>query len=46
MFSLFGGAISWMSKKQTVEALSTTEAKYMASTDIGKEVVWLHILCS
>eukprot|EP00253_Pinus_taeda_P007712 PITA_07712 len=26
MFNLFGGAVSWMSKKQSVVALSTTEA--------------------
>eukprot|EP00253_Pinus_taeda_P029824 PITA_29824 len=31
MFNLFGGAVSWMSKKQSVAALSTTEAEYMAS---------------
>ena len=27
VFNLFGGAISWMSKKQVVVALSTTKAK-------------------
>ena len=26
VFNLFGGAVSWMSKKQSVVALSTTEA--------------------
>ena len=46
VFSLFGGAISWMSKKQDVVALSTTEAEYMAATHASKEVVWLQRLCS
>eukprot|EP00253_Pinus_taeda_P025131 PITA_25131 len=50
VFNLFGGAvswmISWMSKKQSVVALSTTEAEYMAATHACKEVVWLQILCS
>ena len=46
VFNLFGGAVSWMSKKQSVVALSTTEAEYMAATHASKEVVWLHRLCS
>ena len=41
VFSLFGGAVSWMSKRQSVVALSTTEAKYMATTHASKEAVWL-----
>ena len=39
MFNLFGGAVSWMSKKQSVVALSTIEAEYMASTHASKEAV-------
>ena len=46
MFNLFGGAISWMSKKQSVVALSTIEAEYMAATHASKEAVWLQRLCS
>jgi hypothetical protein len=46
VFNLFGGAISWMRKRQPVVALSTTEAEYMASTHVSKEAVWLQILCS
>ena len=41
VFNLFGGAVSWMSKKQYVVALSTTEAEYMAATHASKEAVWL-----
>eukprot|EP00253_Pinus_taeda_P034263 PITA_34263 len=41
VFNLFGGAVSWMSKKQSVVALSTTEAEYMAATHASKEEVWL-----
>ena len=46
VFRLFGGAVSWMSKRQSVVALSTTEAEYMASTHASKEAVWLQRLCS
>eukprot|EP00253_Pinus_taeda_P013916 PITA_13916 len=46
VFNLFGGAVSWMSKKQFVVALSTTEAEYMAATHASKEAVWLQRLCS
>eukprot|EP00253_Pinus_taeda_P004725 PITA_04725 len=41
VFKLLGGAVSWMSKKQSVVALSTTEAEYMAATHASKEAVWL-----
>jgi ribonuclease HI len=46
VFNLFGGAISWMNKRQAVVALSTIEVEYMAATHASKEVVWLQILCS
>jgi len=35
-----------MSKKQSVVALSTIEAEYMAATHASKEEVWLQRLCS
>jgi len=46
VFNLFGGVVSWMSKKQSIVALSTTEAEYMAATHASKEAVWLQRLCS
>ena len=46
VFSLFGGAVSWMSKRQSIVALSTTEPKYMAASHASKEEVWLQIFCS
>ena len=46
VFNLFEGAVKWMSKKQSIVALSTTEAEYMATTHASKEAVWLQRLCS
>jgi hypothetical protein len=46
VFNLFGGAISWMRKRQFVVALSTTKVEYMAYTHARKEAIWLQILCS
>lgn len=44
VFTLAGGAVSWVSKLQTVVALSTTEAEYMAATQACKEAVWIQRL--
>jgi hypothetical protein len=41
VFTLASGAISWMSKLQRIASLSTTEAKYIASSHACKEAVWL-----
>ena len=46
VFILFGGEISWMSKRQFVVALSTIEAEYMVATHAIKEEVWLQRFCS
>ena len=46
VFNLFGGAVIWISKKQSVLALSTVEVEYMAATHVSKDVVWLQRLCS
>jgi ATP-binding cassette subfamily B (MDR/TAP) protein 1 len=41
VFIIAGGAVSWVSKLQTVVALSTTEAEYMAATQACKEAIWM-----
>eukprot|EP00253_Pinus_taeda_P016645 PITA_16645 len=41
VFTLVGGAISWMSKLQNIVALSTTEAEYIAASHACKEAIWL-----
>jgi hypothetical protein len=43
---MFGGEINWMSKRQVVIALSTTEVEYMEATHGSKEAIWLQRLCS
>jgi hypothetical protein len=44
IFNVGSGAISWSSKQQSVVALSTCEAKYMAQTQATKEATWLRCL--
>eukprot|EP00731_Ephydatia_muelleri_P012155 Em0006g1049a len=46
LFVMSGGTISWLSKKQPVVALSTTEAEYVALGAATQEVVWLRRLLS
>eukprot|EP00253_Pinus_taeda_P034074 PITA_34074 len=46
VFNLFGGSINWMSKKQSVVALSTIEVEYMVATHASKEAIWLQRLYS
>ncbi|KAL7129290.1 hypothetical protein ABFS83_13G056000 [Erythranthe nasuta] len=41
VFTLFGTAVSWKSNLQSVVALSTTEAEYMAVTEAVKEAIWM-----
>ena len=43
---LNGGAISWSSKKQSVVALSSTEAEYIGITHAAKEAIWIRHLLS
>jgi hypothetical protein len=38
--------ISWQSKKQTPTSLSLTEAKYVAMSDLVKELLWLRMIVS
>ncbi|KAE8670544.1 hypothetical protein F3Y22_tig00112127pilonHSYRG00101 [Hibiscus syriacus] len=44
LFKVAGGAVSWVSKLQSVVATSTTEAKYVAATQASKEAIWLKML--
>ena len=46
LFVMSGGAISWLSRKQSVVALSTTEAEYVALSTATQEAVWLRRLLS
>ena len=41
-----GGPRNWISKKQSVVALSTSEAKYIAHSSATQEVVWIQKLPS
>ena len=41
VFLAAGGAITWCSGKQSVTALSSMEAKYIALWEAEKEVLWL-----
>ncbi|KAL0318787.1 UNVERIFIED_CONTAM: Retrovirus-related Pol polyprotein from transposon TNT 1-94 [Sesamum angustifolium] len=41
VFTLCGACISWKSQLQNIVALSTTEAKYIATTESFKEAIWL-----
>ncbi|GMJ14768.1 hypothetical protein HRI_005146000 [Hibiscus trionum] len=44
VFTIVGGAVSWVSKLQSVVATSTTEAEYVAATQASKEAIWLKML--
>jgi hypothetical protein len=44
VFLAGGGTIMWKSKKQTVIALSSTEAEYVALSKAGCQAIWLRNL--
>ena len=44
VFLMAGGAISWLSKKQTSVALSTAEAEYISLSSASQENAWLRRL--
>src|SRR6266850_3399064 len=44
VFITGNGAITWRSKKQTIIALSTTEAEYVALSEASREICWLRSL--
>jgi hypothetical protein len=41
VFTINGSPVVWYSKKQQVNALSSTEAEYVASAEAVKECLWL-----
>jgi hypothetical protein len=41
VFTLYGTAISWKANQQSVVALSTTQAEYIALVEGVKEAIWL-----
>ena len=42
VFTLDDTTISWVSNLQKNVTLSTTETEYVAATEAGKEMIWLH----
>ena len=44
VFIMSGGAISWLSHKQSTVALSTAEAEYIALGSATQEAIWLNQL--
>ena len=44
VFTIAGGAISWAAKKQSLVALSTSEAEYIAMCEAVKELLWIRKL--
>jgi hypothetical protein len=46
VFMMAGGAITWFSKKQSITAMSTTEAEYIALSEAAREARWLRNLFS
>ena len=41
LFTVGGTTIIWVSKLQSVVALSTTEAEHVAAIKASKEMIWL-----
>jgi hypothetical protein len=41
VFLLSSGAVSWLSKKQPIVTLSTTEAEFVAAAGCASQVVWM-----
>jgi hypothetical protein len=45
VFILYGGAVTWSSKLQTVIATSTAEAEYIAAANAARDAIWLKRIC-
>jgi hypothetical protein len=43
VFHIGTGAVTWSSKKQSLIALSSMEAEYIAQTHAAKEAIWFHV---
>ncbi|CAJ2637310.1 unnamed protein product [Trifolium pratense] len=43
VFTLFGTAVTWKANQQSVVALSTTQAEYIALVEGVKEAIWLKV---
>jgi hypothetical protein len=41
VFLVNGGAVNWISRKQSLKAKSTMESEYVAAADATNEVFWL-----
>lgn len=39
--TMAGGAVDWSSKLQSIVALSSTEAEFVAAVEAGKEILWM-----
>ncbi|KAL0558823.1 hypothetical protein IC582_003405 [Cucumis melo] len=44
VFTLANGVVNWVSKLQSVVAMSPTKAEYVAATQASKEVAWLKMI--
>ncbi|RVW76573.1 Retrovirus-related Pol polyprotein from transposon TNT 1-94 [Vitis vinifera] len=42
VFTLGGTTISWASNLQKIVTLFTTEVEFVAATEVGKEMIWVH----
>ena len=40
VFKLYGGPIDWISRKQSIVMISTTEAELLAVLHAGKQAIW------
>jgi hypothetical protein len=44
VFMIAGGAVTWYSKRQSITALLSTEAEYIALSEMAREARWLRSL--